>query len=78
MAMDFKLIEKYKNLGIADTIDHDEFKNISVVYHSTAIEGSTIFRDFMAKEYTGLLKDEIRKFEEIEKPKKGKGFTLLF
>jgi hypothetical protein len=40
--MDLKLIEKYKALGIADVIDHEKFNNISVVHHSTVIEGSTL------------------------------------
>ncbi|WP_443936605.1 Fic family protein [Pedobacter sp. MW01-1-1] len=40
--MDLKLIEKYKNLGIADVIDHEKFSNISVVHHSTVLEGSTL------------------------------------
>lgn len=37
-----QLIEKYKNLGIADIIDHEKFNLISLVHHSTAIEGSTL------------------------------------
>jgi Fic family protein len=37
-----------------------------------------IFRDFMVSEYTALLENEIRKYEEIAQPKKGKGFNLMF
>ncbi|MET4083207.1 Fic family protein [Pedobacter sp. UYP30] len=40
--MDLKLIEKYKALGIADILDHEKFNNISVVHHSTVLEGSTL------------------------------------
>jgi len=40
--MDLKLIEKYNALGIADVIDHDKFNNISIVHHSTVLEGSTL------------------------------------
>jgi Fic family protein len=40
--MDLQLIEKYKALGIADIIDHEKFNNISVVHHSTVLEGSTL------------------------------------
>lgn len=40
--MDLKLIEKYKALGIADVIDHEKFNNISIVHHSTVLEGSTL------------------------------------
>jgi len=37
-----------------------------------------IFREFMFAEYSRLLTDEIERFNEISKPKKGKGFSLLF
>ncbi|QJD98523.1 Fic family protein (plasmid) [Mucilaginibacter robiniae] len=37
-----KLIERYKALGIADILDHEKFNLISIVHHSTAIEGSTL------------------------------------
>lgn len=40
--MDIKLIEKYRALGIADTLDHEKFNYISIVDHSTALEGSTL------------------------------------
>lgn len=40
--MDLQLIEKYKALAIADVIDHEKFNNISIVHHSTVLEGSTL------------------------------------
>ncbi len=40
--MDLQLIEKYNALGIADILDHEKFNNISVVHHSTVLEGSTL------------------------------------
>jgi Fic family protein len=40
--MDLRLIEKYKALGIANVIDHEKFNNISIVHHSTALEGSSL------------------------------------
>ncbi|MGV0938890.1 Fic family protein [Empedobacter falsenii] len=36
------LINKYEELGIEKTIDHDKFNLISVVHHSTVLEGSTL------------------------------------
>ena len=43
MAMDLiNLIDRYKKLGIADVIDHEKFSLISIVHHSTVIEGSTL------------------------------------
>ncbi|WP_133781360.1 Fic family protein [Pedobacter nutrimenti] len=37
-----KTIERYKYLGIDDVIDHEKFNLISIVHHSTKIEGSTL------------------------------------
>ena len=37
-----KLIQKYKEIGIDKTIDHDKFNSISIVHHSTVLEGSTL------------------------------------
>jgi Fic family protein len=37
-----ELIKKYNDLGIADVIDHDRFKLISIDHHSTRLEGSTL------------------------------------
>lgn len=37
--MDLGLIEKYNALGIAKVIDHEKFNNISIVHHSTVLEG---------------------------------------
>ena len=40
--MDLQLIEKYKALGIADIIDHEKFRNVTLIHHSTVLEGSTL------------------------------------
>jgi len=41
--MDFiQLIDKYHSLGIDQVIDHEKFNLISIVHHSTRIEGSTL------------------------------------
>lgn len=37
-----KLISQYQSLGINDVIDHEKFNLISIVHHSTRIEGSTL------------------------------------
>ena len=36
------LIHKYTKLGIDKVIDHDKFNYISIVHHSTSLEGSTL------------------------------------
>jgi Fic family protein len=37
-----KLISQYKELGINEVINHEKFNLISIVHHSTRIEGSTL------------------------------------
>ena len=37
-----RLLQQYKELGIADQIDFDKFYLYSIITHSTAIEGSTV------------------------------------
>jgi Fic family protein len=36
------LIDKYNRLGISGVLDHEKFNHISIVHHSTRIEGSTL------------------------------------
>ncbi|MCD8297285.1 MAG: Fic family protein [Prevotella sp.] len=36
------LLDEYKELGIAEQIDHNKFYLYSIITHSTAIEGSTV------------------------------------
>ena len=38
----------------------------------------SIFRNFMADEYADMLQQEIKKFNEMQNPPKGKNFTFLF
>ena len=37
-----RLVERHKELGIADQIDYDKFYLYSIITHSTAIEGRTV------------------------------------
>src|SRR5690625_4683842 len=36
------LIKRYFGLGTDQVIDHDRYNSISIVHHSTALEGSTL------------------------------------
>ena len=36
------LIDEYRKLGIDQVIDHEKFNHISIVHHSTRLEGSTL------------------------------------
>jgi Fic family protein len=37
-----QLINRYKDLGIEDVMDHEKFNHISIVHHSTKLEGCTL------------------------------------
>jgi Fic family protein len=71
-------IQAFYKLPLAIVYQESKAEYIQALIDTKEKEDINIFRDFMAKEYAFLLKNEIRKFEEIEKPKKGRGFTLLF
>lgn len=71
-------IQAVYNLPLA--IVHNETKTD---YYQTLIdtrkqEDINIFRTFMDNEYKTFLNIEINKFEEMQQPKKGSGFTFLF
>lgn len=62
------------------TIVHNESKAdyIQALIDTREKDDINIFRQFMNDEYKKCLADEIQKFEEISKPKKGSGFHLMF
>lgn len=51
---------------------------IQALVDTRAQEDINIFRQFMTDEYTTMLKLEIEKFKEMQKPGKGSGFSFLF
>jgi len=71
-------IQAFYNLPFA--IVHNEAKTeyIEALVKTRDENDINIFREFMSQEYAQLLKTEIDKFIEMDKPKKGKGFNLLF
>jgi len=71
-------IQAYYKLPLAIVHQQSKVDYIEALKDTRAKEDINIFRDFMSKEYTLLLKDEIKKFEETTKPKLGRGFHLLF
>lgn len=71
-------IQAYYKLPLAIVHQQSKVEYIEALKETRAKEDINIFRDFMSREYTMLLKDEIKKFEETTKPKLGKGFHLLF
>ncbi len=71
-------IQAYFNLPLAIVHSDSKAEFIQALVDSREQNNIQIFRDFMAGEYAELLKSEIEKFEELSKPRKGKGFGLMF
>jgi Fic family protein len=71
-------IQAYYNLPLAIVHSDTKAEYIQALIDTREKDNIQIFRDFMASEYAALLENEIKKFEEIARPKKGKGFNLMF
>lgn len=71
-------IQAYYNLPLAIVQSENKAAYIQALIDTRQQENIEIFREFMAGEYAFLLKQEIKKFEEMKKPSKGRGFTFLF
>jgi Fic family protein len=71
-------MQAYYNLPLAIVYSDAKAEYIQALIDTREKDDIQIFRDFMASEYAALLENEIKKFEEIAQPKKGKGFNLMF
>jgi Fic family protein len=71
-------IQAYYGLPLAIVHNESKAEYIEALIATREQEDIEIFKKFMSKEYAKLLKIEIQKFEDMNKPMKGKGFTLLF
>lgn len=71
-------IQAYYNLPLAIVHSDAKTEYIQALIDTREKNDISIFREFMASEYAKLLENEIEKFEEINKPKKGTGFNLMF
>ena len=71
-------IQAYYNFPLAIVHAEAKAEYIEALIATREKDDINIFRQFMESEYALLLNSEIKKFEEIDKPGKGKGFTLLF
>lgn len=78
------LKEQYAALDLGKVIDYEKFCMISIVWHSTKIEGCSlteteekadlnIFRNFIINQYCKFLQTEIDKHKQLNK-----GFMLMF
>ncbi len=71
-------IQAYYNLPLAIVNSDAKTEYIQALISTREKNDVAIFRKFMAAEYAKLLEDEIKRFEEIDRPKKGTGFNLMF
>lgn len=71
-------IQAYYNLPLAIVQSENKAAYIQALVDTREQEDIRIFRDFMNSEYASLLDNEIEKFEKMNKPLKGGGFTFLF
>jgi Fic family protein len=71
-------IQAYYNLPLAIVQSENKAAYIQALVDTREQQNIQIFRHFMSAEYAALLNQEIRKFEEMKNPAKGKGFTFLF
>ncbi|WP_052496335.1 Fic family protein [Pedobacter lusitanus] len=71
-------VQAFYDLPLAIVHNESKPKYITALNESLDKDDIKIFREFMGKEYEQLLKVEIKKIEDMDKPKRGKGFTLMF
>jgi len=71
-------VQAYYNLPLAIVHSDAKAEYIQALIDTREKDDISIFREFMVAEYAKLLKSEIEKIEDIDRPKKGKGFNLMF
>lgn len=71
-------LQAYYNLPLAIVHNEAKAEYIEALIQTREKDDINIFRAFMSEEYSSFLQGEINKFEEMSKPKKGRGFNLLF
>src|ERR1700733_3947216 len=70
-------IQAYYNLPLAIVRSESKAEYIQALVDTREQDDIQIFRDFMELEYSAQLEMEIKKFDEMAQPKKGKGFNLM-
>ena len=68
----------YYDLPLAIVYSESKSEYIQALVDAREKQDIQIFRDFMYGEYEYLLKSEIEKYKEMQKPSKGNGFSFLF
>jgi Fic family protein len=71
-------IQAYYSLPLAIVQSENKAAYIQALIDTREQENIEVFRGFMAGEYAFLLNNEIEKFNAMQKPSKGSGFSFLF
>ncbi|MCC8409072.1 Fic family protein [Mucilaginibacter sp. UR6-1] len=71
-------IQAYYGLPLAIVYSENKAAYIEAIIKTRETEDLSHFREFMQAEYTNLLSSEISKYQQMQKPSKGRGFTFLF
>lgn len=71
-------IQAWYKLPLAIVHSENKAVYIQALVDTREKQDVQVFRDFMLSEYASMLTQEIKKFEEMKNPPKGKGFTFLF
>ena len=72
-------IQAYYGLPLAIVRSENKVAYIEALVETRKEENIQIFRDFMYGEYAVMLQNEIEKFEQMNKPDRGRGgYTFLF
>lgn len=71
-------IQAYYQLPLAIVRQESKAEYIQALIDTRSREDINVFRTFMTDEYTKFLKDEINKYEKLQDPERGAGFTFLF
>lgn len=71
-------IQAWYNLPFAIVLNESKAEYIQALIDTREKDDISIFRSFMRDEYQKHLTEEIEKFNAVNKPKKGKGFNLMF
>ena len=71
-------LQAYFNLPMSIVFLNDKIEYYNALVTTRHEEGIEIFRNFMHTQYLKYLQNEIDKFEAINKPSSGKGYSLVF
>jgi len=73
-----KYIQHWYAIPLAIVRSESKQNYIKALIETTNKRDFTVFRNFMKYEYILHLEREIKKYKDIIKPKKGRGFNLVF